>query len=109
METPLVKSVGIDHIVTHQRHRGCCCHNSDSCCIYCTESPVCSECGDWITDGKCDSACGEEDDTPCSHSSFTEYQWEWDSGYGRQEMMTGHRCIQCGKKNSWPGSSQLWS
>lgn len=44
----------------------------------------------------------------CSHPVTQEYEWEWDDGYGKQKWMKGLRCLWCGKKNSYPGSSTLW-
>ena len=45
----------------------------------------------------------------CSHSVTEDYQWmgAYD-GYGTQKRMTGKLCLLCGKRNSWPGMSQLW-
>jgi hypothetical protein len=44
----------------------------------------------------------------CKHKHTRHYQWEHDNGYGNQEWMTGLECLLCGKRNSWPGMSQLW-
>jgi hypothetical protein len=44
----------------------------------------------------------------CKHKYTRNYRWEHDNGYGRQKWMTGLECLLCGKRNSWPGMSQLW-
>ena len=37
----------------------------------------------------------------CDHSKTEDYTWEWDSGYGRQEMLKGKRCLFCWAVDNW--------
>ena len=31
----------------------------------------------------------------CDHSKVADYPWEHDSGYGKQTIITGKRCLHC--------------
>lgn len=35
----------------------------------------------------------------CLHPLVKPYNWEWDSGYGRQSTVTGERCVFCGAES----------
>lgn len=50
------------------------------------------------------SECASE----CTHSLTVKFSWEWDNGYGRQEMCTGLYCQLCGRRNHYPNSSGQW-
>ena len=46
----------------------------------------------------------------CPHPEWMRlgFQWEHDTGYGRQSWRTGVRCTLCGAENQWPGCSGNW-
>lgn len=37
----------------------------------------------------------------CDHCKTEPFRWEWDSGYGRQTMQNGNRCVFCRATDPW--------
>lgn len=44
----------------------------------------------------------------CTHPVTCPYIWEWDSGYGRQKMIEGLRCVFCRATKGWKNMG-IWS
>jgi|WetSurSiteA1Bulk_404760.scaffolds.fasta_scaffold00048_22 hypothetical protein len=45
----------------------------------------------------------------CSHQLTKPFEWEHDSGYGRQTRMVGVQCCICKKVKYWNSKYEIWS
>lgn len=50
-----------------------------------------------------EQSIAEELKATCDHPLVEIFQWEHDTGYGRQSKVSGERCTLCGLERRWRG------